>query len=79
VTEKAPPRAKIYDSAGILLAVMGEQDFDPACKNMDIAVDSQERVYVVDTVRLHICLFAPAGAPTGSQPSESDQSGAGRP
>lgn len=63
VTEKAGPRAKVLDSGGNLLAVIATDVFDPACKNMDIAVDSRGRVYVVDTVKLHILVFeAQAGA-----------------
>jgi hypothetical protein len=27
---------------------------------MDVAADAQGRIYVVDTVRLEICVFAPA-------------------
>ncbi len=59
VTEKAGPRAKVYDSEGSLLAVIATDCFDPNCKNMDVAVDSEGRVYVVDTVRLEINVFAP--------------------
>ena len=59
VTEKAPPRMKRYDADGKLLALVGPEAFDPNCKNMDVAVDLQGQVYVADTVRLHICVFAP--------------------
>ncbi len=59
VTEKAGPRAKVYDAAGELLAVIATDVFDPNCKNMDLAVDSEGRVYVVDTVRLQIYVFEP--------------------
>jgi len=58
VTEKAGPRAKVYDKEGSLLAVIADDVFDPSCKNMDVAVDSVGRVYVVDTVRLEIKVFA---------------------
>jgi hypothetical protein len=57
VTEKAGPRAKVYDAAGRLLTVIASSPFDPNCKNMDIAVDRSGRVYVVDTVRLEILAF----------------------
>ena len=40
VTEKAEPRAKVYDFQGKLLAVIATDVFDPNCKNMDIAVDA---------------------------------------
>jgi len=59
VTEKAGPRAKVYDAAGELLAVIATDVFDPNCKNMDLAVDSEGRVHVVDTVRLQIYVFEP--------------------
>ena len=59
VTEKAGPRVKLYDAAGKLLALVGREAFDPICKNMDVATDARGLIYVVDTVRLHICVFAP--------------------
>jgi sugar lactone lactonase YvrE len=59
VTEKAGPRAKVLDSEGKLISVIATEVFDPNCKNMDLAVDSQGLVYVVDTVRLQINVFAP--------------------
>lgn len=71
VTEKAGPRVKVYDPEGKLLAVMGENDFDPSCKNMDVAVDSQERIYVADTVRLEVRVFAPEGVTAATQPATS--------
>jgi hypothetical protein len=59
VTEKAGPRAKVYDAEGELLAVIADDVFDPRCKNMDLAVDSKGRVFVIDTVRLQIHVFTP--------------------
>ena len=59
VTEKAGPRVKIIDSQGALIAVVATDVFDPNCKNMDVAVDSEGRIYVVDTVKLDIHVFAP--------------------
>ena len=56
-TEKADPRAKVYDSGGNLLAVIAAEVFDANCKNMDIAVDGRGRIYVTDTVRLEILAF----------------------
>jgi sugar lactone lactonase YvrE len=56
VTEKAGPRAKVYDAEGALLAVVASS-FDPAAKNMDVAVDSTGRIYVADTGRLEIRVF----------------------
>jgi sugar lactone lactonase YvrE len=58
-TEKAGPRVKAYDFSGKLLAVIATDLFDANCKNMNIAVDLQGRVYVVDTVKLAIFVFEP--------------------
>jgi sugar lactone lactonase YvrE len=59
VSEKAGPRVKIYSPDGQLVTVVADDVFDPGAKNMDLAVDSRGRVYVVDTVRLEICVFEP--------------------
>lgn len=59
VSEKAGPRAKVYDAAGQLLAVVADDGFDPAAKNMDVAVDSRGRIYVADTAALAIRAFEP--------------------
>jgi len=57
VTEKAPPRMKVYDAQGRILAVVTPEFFDPNCRNMDVAVDSRNQIYVADTVRLRILVF----------------------
>ena len=59
VTEKAGPRAKVYDFEGNLLAVIASDAFDANCKNMSVAVDARGRVYVADTVKLCIFVFEP--------------------
>lgn len=59
VTEKAGPRAKLYDFSATLLAVIEGDAFDPMCKNMDIAVDGHGWVYVADTVKLQVLVFEP--------------------
>jgi len=61
-TEKAGPRAKVYDFDGNLIAVIAEEVFDQNAKNMDIAVDSAGRVYVADTARRAVFVFEPEGA-----------------
>jgi sugar lactone lactonase YvrE len=61
-TEKAGPRVKAYDFSGRLLAVIATHPFHPNCKNMSIAVDSRNRVYVVDTERLAVFVFEPVEA-----------------
>jgi hypothetical protein len=57
VTEKAGPRAKVYELDGILAGVIADHVFDPNCKNMAIAVSTRGRVYVADTARLEILAF----------------------
>ena len=59
VTEKAGPRAKVYDFSGNLQAVVASAPFDPNCKNMSLAVDGRGVVYVADTVKLAIFVFEP--------------------
>jgi sugar lactone lactonase YvrE len=59
VTEKAGPRVKVLNADGDLVTVVAADQFDENCKNMDVATDSDGRIYVVDTVRLNIHVFAP--------------------
>ncbi len=59
VTEKAGPRAKLYQTGGKLVAVIAADVFDPNCKNMDIAAGADGRVYVADTVKLAVHVFEP--------------------
>jgi sugar lactone lactonase YvrE len=62
VTEKAGPRAKVYDFQGNLEGVIASTVFDPGCKNMSVAVDARGSVYVADTVKLAIFVFEPVKA-----------------
>jgi hypothetical protein len=66
VTEKAGPRAKVYDLSGKLLAVVATDVFDPNCKNMDVAADPRGRIYVADTMKLAIMVFEPVTAGEGA-------------
>jgi sugar lactone lactonase YvrE len=68
VTQKAGPLVKVYDDEHQLKAVIGPEPFDLTCKNMDVACDAEGRIYVVDTARLTICVFAPA---TEASPREA--------
>jgi len=70
VTTKAEPLVKVYTIDGRLLALVGQDDFDPNCKNMDVAVDSQGRICVIDTARLQICVFAPVDSDSATQPAQ---------
>ncbi|MFB3826535.1 MAG: NHL repeat-containing protein [Bryobacteraceae bacterium] len=58
VTEKADPRARLFDFSGKLLAAIDGALFHPMCRNMDIAVDGGGRVLVADTEKLHVLVFA---------------------
>jgi hypothetical protein len=60
VTEKAGPRAKIYDYAGKLIAMIENAGFDPGAKNMDVAVDGRGHIYISDPVKLAVFEFEPA-------------------
>ncbi len=71
VTEKAPPRVKVYDAGGTLRTHFGEQDFDANCRNMDVAVDARGRVYVIDTVQLTVIVYETSAAAT--QPATARQ------
>jgi hypothetical protein len=61
VTEKAGPRAKAYEFNGNLAAVIAADVFDPNAKNMSIAAGPSGRVYVADTAKNAILVFAPEG------------------
>lgn len=61
VTEKAGPRAKIYDYSGKLIAMIESNDFDPRAKNMDVAVDERGHVFLSDPVKLAVLEFEPGG------------------
>ncbi len=61
-TEKADPRAKLYDFEGNLLAVIASDVFDLNSKNMDIVVNSRGRVFVGDTAKRTILVFEETGA-----------------
>jgi hypothetical protein len=61
VTEKAGPRAKIYDFAGKLIAMIESAGFDPGTKNMDVVVDGRGHIFISDPVKLTVFEFEPAG------------------
>jgi hypothetical protein len=75
VTEKAPARCKVYDAAGKMLAFIGPESFDQNCRNMDVAVDSLGRLYVVDTVNLQIRVFAAGEGVPASSPTSAPKGG----
>lgn len=63
VSEKAGPRVKVYHPEGELIDVVADSDqFDAACKNLDLAVDGQGSIGVADTVSLSLAIFEPQPA-----------------
>ena len=58
VSEKAGPRVKVYDRDGELIEVAADaSQFDPACKNMDLAVDRRGAIGVADTEDLSLVVL----------------------
>lgn len=57
VSEKAPPRVKIYTADGQFLAQSAEDVFDPNAKNIDLAADHGHRLYATDPYRCTIEVF----------------------
>ncbi|MEW6250480.1 MAG: hypothetical protein AB1716_07520, partial [Planctomycetota bacterium] len=78
VTEKAGPRVKVYSREGKLRAHFGAEDFDPNCRNMDVATDAGGRIYVVDTERLHIVVYEPAATTRPAAAAEPTATPGGR-
>jgi len=59
-SEKGIERVKIYNSDGTFLAVVATPDqFEPGTKGLDLAVDIQNRILVLDPVKLLIRIFEP--------------------
>ncbi len=61
--EKMVARVKVYEAGGRLLAVIGPENFDPACTHIHLAVDSKGRILAADPVRREIKLFGPVTKP----------------
>lgn len=57
VSEKAPPRVKLYDGEGNLELVVDQEVFDPNTKNIDLAFDSRNRLYATDPIRRVVEVF----------------------
>ena len=57
VSEKAPPRVKIYTSDGKFLAQSANGTFDANTKNIDLAADGRGRLFASDPLRCAIEVF----------------------
>ena len=57
-SEKAFPRVKIYSPEGKFVSIVaGTDQFNDRTKGMDLAKDSQNRIYVLDPMRKQIRIF----------------------
>jgi hypothetical protein len=57
-SEKAIPRVKIYSQTGEFQCIVaGPNQFDEGTKGLDLAVDSKNKIYVLDPVRKQIRIF----------------------
>jgi sugar lactone lactonase YvrE len=73
VSEKAGPRVKIFDRDGGLIEVVADtEQFDAACKNLDLAVNPQGVIGVADTVMLSLAIFEPQPTPDRAVSSGAD-------
>jgi hypothetical protein len=57
VSEKAPPRVKVYTSDGKFVAQSADGVFDENTKNIDLAADGRGRLYATDPKRCTIEVF----------------------
>jgi hypothetical protein len=56
--EKGTPRVKVYDRIGQLKAVVALPDqFDPATSGLEVAVDSKEKIHLLDPKRRLVRVF----------------------
>jgi len=72
--EKMVARVKVYEPGGRLMAVIGPENFDPACTHIYLAVDSTGRILAADPVRRTITGFSQANKVGRSQPLTSEAS-----
>ena len=56
--EKAIPRVKVYDRAGKMLAYIGPDSFSPSAAGLDLAIDSKQRIHVIDPANGKVLVFA---------------------
>lgn len=70
--EKMVARVKVYEAGGKLMAVIGPENFDPACTHIYLAVDSADRILAADPERRTIIVFSKASNTGRSQPLVED-------
>lgn len=56
-TEKGVPRLKVYDAAGRLLAYLGENEFPGNAAGMALAIDSKNRIAMVEPISKKIRFY----------------------
>lgn len=58
-SEKAIPRVKIYSQSGVFKCIVaGADQFNEGTKGLDLAVDSKNRIFILDPMRKQIRVFA---------------------
>jgi len=57
--EKLLPRVKVYDIEGTLLAYIAPEHFTKKAEGLDLAVDSEGRIFVTDPGSGQVSVFAP--------------------
>ena len=57
VSEKAPPRVKVYSADGTFVAQSPDGVFDENTKNIDLAADRRGKLYATDPLRCTIEVF----------------------
>ena len=61
--EKGIPRLKVYDAEGKLLAFRGQEAFPEDAKGMDLAIDSKERIALLEPVSGQVRFYRLASGP----------------
>lgn len=58
IGDKLPPRVKVYDGKGKLLAHIGQEHFAADAAGLDLAVDAKGRLFVIDPESGKVLVFA---------------------
>jgi len=68
--EKLLTRVKVYDIEGTLLAYIGPEHFTKKAEGLDLAVDSEGRIFVIDPGNGQVSVFAPKEEQGQENPDE---------